>query len=109
MGIEHINDKRALCEAAFAHEYLIVDYYSTNCGPCKQIAPKLEQLALEYPHVAFRKINIDLIPEFADNMGISVVPTFHIYERNKIVDKIAGANLSKIKAHLSDWSATGHH
>lgn len=59
---------------------VIVDFYATWCGPCKQIAPLLEQLAQQqYPQCAFLKVDIDKQQELATQYSVSAVPTFAVF------------------------------
>ena len=82
----------------------MIDYYALWCGPCLQIAPKIEQLSKDYTNVRFYKVNVDEASDIATRADISSMPTFHFYKSGKLVDSVVGANLSLIKRKLEQWS-----
>ena len=70
---------------------LVIDCYADWCGPCKMIAPVVEQLALEYrAKVKFGKLNTDDSPETAQQFGIMAIPTLLFFKDGKLVDRITG-------------------
>ena len=84
---------------------VIVDFYADWCGPCKNIAPKYEELSKKYPNVDFCKVNVDENEETSEKQAISAMPTFRVYKgATKHVDEVVGANIEKleelIKKHL---------
>jgi thioredoxin 1 len=61
----------------------IVDFYAEWCGPCKRLAPKLDQLAQDTPNVVLRKVDIgDWNSPVAQQYGISSVPHVRVYDRD---------------------------
>lgn len=71
---------------------LIVDFYATWCGPCKSIAPIIEELAKEYEgKVTIGKCDIDDSPELCEQFGIRSVPTILFIKNGQVVDKHVGA------------------
>lgn len=70
---------------------VIVDFFAEWCGPCKTIAPILEDLAYEFKdRYIFVKINIDTCPDIAKEYGIVSIPTIAIMSNGVILDKIVG-------------------
>jgi thioredoxin 1 len=58
----------------------VVDFYATWCGPCKQIAPKLEEMAQLFTDVIFLKVDVDENEEVASEYAISCMPTFMFFK-----------------------------
>merc|ERR1711988_730195 len=61
---------------AAGDKLVVVDFFATWCPPCKMIAPKLEQMSNEFPHVKFYKVDVDANPQASQLAGISCMPTF---------------------------------
>jgi len=78
---------------------VIVDFFATWCGPCKMIAPKLEELAVEQSaSLVVLKVDVDECQELAEEYSISSMPTFIFIKNGKKVDEFSGANLEKLKS-----------
>ena len=75
-----------------AGQPVVVDFWAPWCGPCKMIAPIIEQLAIEYTgKVVFGKVNIDENRMITQSFGIQSIPTMMIFKNGKAVDIIVGA------------------
>jgi thioredoxin 1 len=70
---------------------VLVDFYATWCGPCKALAPKLEEVAQESPQAKVIKVNIDDSPELADRYGVKSVPTLIVFRDGQVAAKQRGA------------------
>ena len=78
-------------EALVAAEGLVmVDFWAEWCGPCRAVAPVLEQAA-EESGVSLMKVNIDENPGLAARYGIRSIPTILFVKDGKIVDRVVGA------------------
>ena len=77
----------------FASELsLVLDFWATWCGPCRQIAPTLAELAQEYDgRVIVGKCNIEEAVDLTDEYGIMSVPTVLFIKNGAIVDKFVGS------------------
>ena len=80
---------------------VMLDVYTEWCGPCRAIAPYIEQLATEYEGKAIiGKVDAEKCPDLAVKFGISSVPTFLFFKGGELVDKELGANKAKIVSKL---------
>jgi thioredoxin 1 len=72
----------------------MLDFYATWCGPCKTIAPVVEQLADEFAAkgVKVGKVDIDQAPDLAVKFAIQGVPTLLFFKDGEVVDKLSGAH-----------------
>ena len=81
---------------------VLVDFWAEWCGPCKIIAPIVEELAGEYNgKVKFTKLDIDSNPEAARKYGVRGIPTLLIFSGGEPVDQVVGAiPKAVLKSHL---------
>ena len=87
----HINDNDFEQEVIKSDIPVLVDFWATWCGPCKMIAPSLEELSEEMPEVKFVKVDIDKNGVYAAQLGIMSIPTLLIYKDGEVVGKQIGA------------------
>lgn len=80
---------------------VVVDFWAEWCGPCKMIAPALDEIATELDgKVKIAKINIDENPELAAQFGVRSIPTLMIFKGGEVADMKVGA---APKTALSSW------
>ena len=81
---------------------VLVDFWATWCGPCKMIAPVLEELAPVYAgRLTITKLDVDANPNTASKFGIRSIPTLLIFKEGKVVDQIVGyQSKDALKARL---------
>ena len=71
---------------------VVVDFWAVWCGPCRMVAPIVDELATEYEgKVSFAKLNVDENPEVSMKYGIRSIPTLLVFKDGKPVDQIVGA------------------
>lgn len=68
----------------------LIDFYATWCGPCKMVAPIVDEIGKEFPDVKILKVNVDEETEIAANYGVQVIPTFVVVKDGEILDHLSG-------------------
>jgi thioredoxin 1 len=102
---------KAVTDATFEAEVLkagkpvIVDYWAEWCGPCRQVAPVLEEIASEYSDkIDVVKLNVDDNPQTAQRYGIMNIPTMSVFSGGQVVKEIVGAKpKSALLRDLADF------
>jgi len=84
---------------------VVVDYWAEWCGPCKMVAPVLEEIAAENAgKIDIVKLNIDENPEVAQRYGILQIPTLNVFSGGEVVKQIIGAKpKSALLRDLADY------
>jgi thioredoxin 1 len=89
---------KIVTDATFATDVLgsdkpvIVDFWAEWCGPCRMVAPVLEEIAGQYSDsVVVAKLNVDENPQTAASYGITSIPTMNVYSGGQVVKTIIGA------------------
>jgi len=86
---------------------VLIDFWAVWCGPCKMIAPVVEEIAKEYDgKLKVGKVDVDNNPEVSLKFGIRSIPTLMVFKGGKVVEQIIGAvpkrNLvDKVTPHIS--------
>ncbi len=90
MALPEINDSNFKDE--ISQGLVLVDFWAEWCGPCRMVAPVLEELSKEYSSkVSIKKLNVDENQLSAQMFGVQSIPTMILFKDGKVVDKIIGA------------------
>ncbi|EZQ01828.1 MULTISPECIES: thioredoxin [Acidianus] len=74
-----------------SHGVVVVDFWAEWCAPCLMLAPIMEELAKDYPNVAFGKVNSDENQEISARYGVMSLPTILFFKNGEPVDEVIGA------------------
>ncbi len=102
-----VSDTTFTDEVVNSDKPVLVDFWAAWCGPCRVVAPVLEEIAAEKEdQLKIAKLNIDENPQIAQQLGIVSIPTMILYKNGQAVEKIIGAYpkpriLEKVEPHLS--------
>ena len=69
---------------------VMLDFWATWCGPCRMIAPIVEEIAAETPDLTVGKVNVDEEMELAVRFGVVSIPTLVVLEKGEVVNKSVG-------------------
>ena len=69
----------------------LLDFYADWCGPCRMVAPVIEEIAREHPEYVVGKINVDESPELAQKYGVFSIPTLAVVRDGRIAGRMTGA------------------
>ncbi|WP_027681798.1 thioredoxin [Rhizobium leguminosarum] len=101
MGVKKVDVTNFQSEVLESAEPVVVDFWAEWCGPCKMIAPSLEEIAVEMEgKVKVAKLNIDENPELAAQFGVRSIPTLAIFKGGEVSDISVGA---KPKTDILNW------
>jgi thioredoxin 1 len=78
------------------YQFVVVDFHATWCGPCKLLAPKLDELAKANAIMRLVKVDIDKVPEASDAYGVQQLPTIVFFVNGKPARTVTGANMNAI-------------
>ncbi len=97
-----VNDKNFDAEVLKSKEPVVVDFFAEWCGPCKAMAPALDQVSKELAgKVKVVKIDVDQNPEITQKYRIQAMPTLMLFKDGKVADTQVGALVQKSK--LEAW------
>jgi thioredoxin 1 len=100
-GVEHANEANFDQLVLSSDVPVLVDFYADWCGPCRMIAPLLEELASEVPNARIVKVNVDHSPGLAAQYGVSSIPTLTVFDNGRVVQQQVGlASKAQLRAML---------
>lgn len=104
MSLLHLNEGNFKKEVLEAKSLVVVDFWAGWCGPCKMLAPIIEELANEYAHkVKIAKVDVDDNSNIASRYGIMSIPTLMFFKNGKAVAQTVGAiSKAELKRKIED-------
>lgn len=102
--IKHVSDASFDVDVLKSDLPVLVDYWAAWCGPCKMVAPLLEEAATQYGgRVIIAKLNVDENPNSAAKYGIRGIPTLMLFKEGKVsATKVGALSRSQLQAFLDD-------
>lgn len=103
-SIKHVSDASFDVDVLKSDVPVLVDYWAAWCGPCKMIAPLLDEAAKQYEgRVIIAKVNVDDNPETAAKFGIRGIPTLMLFKDGKAAaTKVGALSKSQLSAFLDE-------
>lgn len=91
MEVVKLNSENFEEEVLKSEKKVLVDFYADWCGPCKMMAPVIEEIAKDFSDkVKVCKLNVDEAPDIAGNYGVMSIPTLIIFENGNVIDTTVG-------------------
>lgn len=100
MSIKHIQENQFQSEVLDDKGLVLVDFYADWCGPCKMLAPILEDVSDELPNLKIVKINVDSAQALSQQYGVMSIPTVYLFDGGMNVGRFVGV---KSKEEIIDF------
>lgn len=90
MELKHVNEADFESEVIKCDKKVLVDFYASWCGPCKMMAPILEEMANTTDSVKIVKLDVDENQNLAIKYGVMSIPTLIVFDKGEVVNKSVG-------------------
>lgn len=104
MASIHFTDSNFKKEVLGSGVPVLVDFWAAWCGPCKMVAPVIDELSKEYENkIKIGKLDVDNNPKVASHFGIMSIPTLMFFKNGQVVEQIVGAlNKNELKKKIEE-------
>ncbi|KAK5211078.1 thioredoxin trx1 [Exophiala xenobiotica] len=108
MTVHNLADKSSFGTSVYqagGDKLVVVDCFATWCGPCKVMAPELVKFSESQEFkdkVDFYKIDVDEVPDIAQELGVRAMPTFMLFKNGEKVGEVVGANKKALEQAIKD-------
>ncbi|MBE6730463.1 MAG: thioredoxin [Ruminococcaceae bacterium] len=90
MALIHVTSENFEKDVMQSEKTVLIDFWATWCGPCRMIAPIVEEIASEREDITVAKIDVDEAGDLAAAFGITSIPTLVVMKNGEIVNKSVG-------------------
>ena len=79
---------------------MVIDCMATWCAPCKIIAPEVVKMSNAYPSARFYKLDVDEVPDVAQELAVRAMPTFLVFRDGEKVGEVVGTNMKALEGSV---------
>ena len=90
MSVLHVNNRNFESVKA-SDKPVLLDFFATWCGPCRMLAPIIDELGEEHPEYVIGKVNVDEEPQLAEQFGVVSIPTLVVLRNGEVAAQSVGA------------------
>jgi thioredoxin 1 len=113
MPVKHVTTMAELKQIAASSRLTVVDAFATWCGPCKAIAPVVEELSRKFTTTNFVKVDVDEAQECAQALQVTAMPTFVFFKNGLEIERMKGADPAALERFVqqhasSPFEGAGH-
>ena len=90
MAVIAVNSENFEQEVLKNEKPVLVDFWASWCGPCRMLAPIVEEVAASHPEIAVAKVNVDENPELAMGYRIAAIPALMVFKEGKVAAQTVG-------------------